>query len=66
VFSRAGILTYRQLASTQPDQLRDILGAAGPQFVGKDPTTWPHQARLAADGRWDDLKQLTERLVGGR
>jgi len=31
-----------------------------------DPTTWPQQADLAANGKWDELKVLQDELNGGR
>jgi hypothetical protein len=30
------------------------------------PTTWPQQAKLAADGKWDELKKLQDELKGGK
>jgi nucleoid DNA-binding protein len=62
-FNKAGILTFKQLAETPVDRLRQILSDA--KFPG-DPTTWPEQARLAAEGKTDELKQLQDSLVAGR
>jgi hypothetical protein len=31
-----------------------------------DPTTWPAQAKLAAAGKWDELKAMQDNLKGGR
>ena len=31
-----------------------------------DPTTWPQQAAMAADGKWDELKVWQDELDGGR
>jgi predicted flap endonuclease-1-like 5' DNA nuclease len=61
-----GIVTFGQLADTSVDRLEAILGAAGPRFRLADPATWPEQARLAADGAWDELQALQDRLIGGR
>lgn len=66
VLARARIETFSQLASTPVDRLRAILAAAGSRFVSHDPTTWPEQAQLAADGNWDAFKALTDELMGGR
>ncbi|MCS7036982.1 MAG: DUF4332 domain-containing protein [Saprospiraceae bacterium] len=62
----AGIETWQQLSMTSPYRLREILDAAGPQFNAHDPESWPHQAALAADEKWDELKALQDELVGGR
>jgi predicted flap endonuclease-1-like 5' DNA nuclease len=61
-----GILTFAQLANTSIDRLRAILLAGGPNFQLADPTTWPEQAKLAADEAWDELQALQDRLIGGR
>jgi large subunit ribosomal protein L21 len=65
IMVKAGIVTFRQLADTPVDTLRDLLKKAGPRFVSHDPTTWPEQAALAADGKWDEFKKLTDELVAG-
>jgi predicted flap endonuclease-1-like 5' DNA nuclease len=61
-----GILTFTQLANTSIDRLQAILQAGGPSFRLANPTTWPEQARLAADGAWDELQVLQAQLIGGR
>lgn len=62
----AGIFTFRDLATTPIYKIEEILQAAGPQFASHDPSTWTQQAKLAAEGRWDDLKALQFYLIGGR
>ncbi len=62
----AGINTWRELANTAVDKIQSILDAAGDRFNLADPMTWPHQAGFAADGKWDELDDLQEKLLGGR
>ena len=62
----AGIVNYNQLAATPVSRLEEILDAAGPRYRMADPTTWPEQARLAAEGKWDDLQKYQDDLKGGR
>lgn len=59
-----GIHTFSQLAEAKIDQLRSILEANGLQFM--DPTSWPQQSKLAAEGKMDELKTLMDNLKGGR
>ncbi len=61
-----GITTWRDLAATDAVTLRGILDAAGPRFQIHDPSTWPGQAELLANGEWAAFKALTEELKGGR
>ncbi len=60
----AGINTFLQLSGADSSRLSQITNASGLQFV--DTATWPEQAKLAADGKWDELKVLQDNLKGGR
>ncbi len=62
----AGIHTWQELAEADADLLRSILHAAGESYRIHDPTTWPAQARLAANGSWELLREYQEQLKGGR
>ena len=66
LLSNERIRTYRKLANTSVDRLQKILLEAGGHYHMHDPTTWPDQARLAADGNWKKLVRLQDSLVGGR
>lgn len=61
----AALQTYRLLAEQDPEELRSIIKDAG--FSAPfDPTSWPQQAALAAEEKWDALEKLQEDLVAGR
>ncbi len=62
----AGIKTYQELSSASPDRIKEVLAEAGNRFKMHDPTTWPEQAKLAAAGDWDKLKQWQDELDGGK
>lgn len=66
LLQEAGIGSYEKLASSEADALRAILAAAGAQFQLADPTTWPQQAQLLADGETEKLVELQAQLKGGR
>jgi predicted flap endonuclease-1-like 5' DNA nuclease len=66
VCTAAGITTWRQLSMTPVDRLREILAEAGERFRLHDPGTWPSQARLLADGEWQEFKLLVAHLAAGR
>ncbi|MCC6462907.1 MAG: 50S ribosomal protein L27 [Saprospiraceae bacterium] len=61
-----GITTWEELAEASVDRLKEILEAAGSRYQIHDPSTWPAQAKFAAEGRWDDLKDYQDMLLGGR
>ena len=56
-FNNAGIMTFEDLATTEVSKLQEILTAAGPRYKMHNPGSWPKQARMAADGKWDELKE---------
>jgi len=47
-------------------KLREVLEAAGSRYRMHDPTTWPEQANLAAEGKMEELKTLQDSLKGGK
>jgi large subunit ribosomal protein L21 len=65
LFIAAGITTFAELAKTPVATLSDILHKAGSRYASHNPGTWPEQAQLAADGKWDELKALQVALDGG-
>jgi predicted flap endonuclease-1-like 5' DNA nuclease len=62
----AGIYSFAQLAEASPETLKGILTEAGSRFQMHDPTTWPAQAALARDTKWDELKTWQDELNKGR
>ncbi len=63
--NESGIYTYKKLSETGVDMLQDILDHAGSRFRLQNPQTWPEQAALCRDGKWDVLKDLQSKLKGG-
>ncbi len=61
-----GITTYAAMAYAKPEQLREVLVSAGNRYKMHDPTSWPEQAALAAEGKWDELKALQDELNAGK
>ena len=65
VLSAAGLDTWEKLAKSTPEQIKEILSAAGPRYQIHNPTTWPKQAELAAAGKWAELDKWQDELDGG-
>jgi large subunit ribosomal protein L15 len=66
LFNNAGIVTFADLAATSVEKLNEILEEAGPRYSIHNPTTWPQQAQLASEEKWDELSDLQNKLDGGR
>ena len=62
----AGVTTFAQLADAQDEIVQQVLAEAGSRFNVHDATTWNEQAALARDGKLDELKELQDRLKGGK
>ena len=59
----AGIATYADLAKTKSETISEIIAGVRGNHVTD---TWPAQAKLAADGKWDELKKWQDELDGGK
>mgnify|MGYP001457227878 CR=1 FL=1 len=42
------------------------MDAAGSIYKTMDEGSWPKQAALAAEGKWEELETLQDELVGGK
>ncbi|MCO6489895.1 MAG: 50S ribosomal protein L27 [Phaeodactylibacter sp.] len=62
----AGINTWQELADAPTEKVQAILDEAGPRYRMHDPATWAKQAKLAADGQWEELETLQDSLKGGK
>lgn len=60
------ILSFADLAKATPKKLKAILDNSGTNLKLADPATWPKQSKLAAAGKWEELKELQETLKGGK
>ena len=59
----AGVATFAELAKTKPAKISEIIAGVRGNHVTD---TWPAQAKLAADGKWDELKKWQDELDGGK
>lgn len=65
ILKEAGITDLKVMSETDPDKIREILESAGNRYKMFNPDTWPKQAGLAAEGKWDELQEYQDRLDGG-
>ena len=66
IMAAGGIDTFAKLASADPAKISEILIADNARNKMHNPASWPQQAQLAVDGKWDELKELQDRLDGGK
>jgi predicted flap endonuclease-1-like 5' DNA nuclease len=66
LFHSAGIHTWLNLSETSIDKCNQILKEGGDRFAIHNPSTWPKQASMAAQGLWAELKQWQDSLDGGK
>lgn len=61
----SGISTYAKLSETSAEEIKEILTDASSTMAHLDPTSWPKQAKMAAEGNWDELKEWQDSVKGG-
>ena len=61
-----GIMNWEDLSTAEVSRLQEILDAAGPRYNIHTPDTWPAQAKMAHEGKWDELKVWQDELDGGK
>lgn len=66
LLKEGGLDTWQKVADANPEQIKEILEAAGSRYRMHDPTTWPAQAKFAAEGKFDELKAWQDELDGGK
>jgi predicted flap endonuclease-1-like 5' DNA nuclease len=66
LFHNAGIKTWKELADISTEKCQEILDNAGEQYRIHKPATWPKQSEMAYLGKWNDLKEWQEQMIGGK
>ncbi|NNC82679.1 MAG: 50S ribosomal protein L21 [Flavobacteriales bacterium] len=60
--AEAGVDTFAKLAKKSPEEISEIISEVRGNHVTD---TWPKQAEMAAEGKWDELKKWQDELDGG-
>jgi len=64
--NNAGVTSFAKMASMTSQDIKDILTNSDGTFGNHDSTTWPQQAAMAAEGKWDELDAWQDELDGGK
>ena len=59
----AGVATFADLAGQKPAKISEIIAGVRGNHT---PDTWPKQAKMAADGKWDEVKVWQDEMDGGK
>ena len=55
LFHNYEIKTWRELAETPVAKCQEVLDSGGDRYKIHDPSSWPMQAKMAAEGKWKAL-----------
>jgi predicted flap endonuclease-1-like 5' DNA nuclease len=66
LFHNYNIKTWKSLANCSVEKCQYILDKAGEAYRIHNPKTWPKQARMAYEGKWQELRQWQDKLDAGR
>ncbi|MEM8998854.1 MAG: 30S ribosomal protein S2 [Bacteroidota bacterium] len=61
----AGIASYADVAKADSEHIKTVLAEANSRMAHLDPTSWPKQAQMAADEKWDELAAWQDSVKGG-
>jgi predicted flap endonuclease-1-like 5' DNA nuclease len=65
LFRNNGVSTFAQVSKLSVPEMSAILDKGGSRFKLANPGSWAHQAQLAAENRWAELKVLQDELYAG-
>ncbi|TFG78963.1 MAG: hypothetical protein E4H26_01110 [Flavobacteriales bacterium] len=66
LFHTAGIKTWKTLSETSVAKCQNILTEAGSRFKVHQPGSWPMQAKMAHEDKWNDLAKWQEKHKHGK
>ncbi len=66
ILAENGLDTFEKLSTATVSSLEQILKEAGKRYTMHKPNSWPKQAKLAFQEKWEDLKTWQKQLKGGR
>jgi len=62
----AEIYSWDDLSKAEIKTIQMVLDQAGPNYKVHNPESWPFQAKLALEEKWDELKKWQDEHKGGR
>jgi predicted flap endonuclease-1-like 5' DNA nuclease len=66
LFQETGFHSWQQLAQASIEDCQEVLKKGGDRFRMHDPTSWPIQAKMAHENKWEELAKWQEEHKAGR
>ncbi len=66
LLNKNNIESFKQLSKATITTLKSVLESGGSKFRMHNPGTWPKQAKLAAEAKWEEFESLQKELKGGK
>ncbi len=66
LFHNHDVNTWKALSECSVEKCKEVLTSGGDRFKMHNPGTWPKQAKLAYEGKWQELSDWQDQLDGGR
>jgi len=66
MFINAGIKTWKALSDTAVADCQKVLDGGGNRYKVHDPASWPMQAKMAYEGKWEELAKWQDEHDHGK
>ncbi|MCB4798157.1 hypothetical protein [Neotamlana laminarinivorans] len=66
LFHNHDVKTWKALSECSVEKCQEVLTSGGDRFKMHKPGTWPKQAKLAYEGKWQELLDWQDQLDGGK
>ncbi|NRD24488.1 hypothetical protein HNV10_14610 [Winogradskyella litoriviva] len=66
LFHNHDVKTWKALSECTVEKCQSVLDSGGERYRVHKPGTWPKQAKLAYEGKWEELSKWQDELDGGK
>jgi predicted flap endonuclease-1-like 5' DNA nuclease len=66
LFHNHNVNTWQALSQCSLEKCKEVLESGGNRYKIHKPDSWPKQAEMAAQGKWQELKDWQDQLDGGK
>lgn len=66
LFHSFDIKTWKALSDVSVAKCQEVLNSGGDRYRIHDPSSWPMQAKMCYEGKWEDLKKWQDKHKHGK